>query len=90
MAVLELDDIGNHKIDTSNLVVSKCHIKRTSSILILVEDWELITEILYVRVIIKQSLDRSTVKCKVRDHILLAQFEEHLEKDLWIWLICDQ
>lgn len=70
MGVLEFYDVAYHQIHASNLVISKCHINRASTILIFVEDWELVAEVLYVSLIIEQSLDRSAVECKVRDHIL--------------------
>ena len=70
MGVLEFYDIVYHKIDASYLVISKCHINRASTILIFVEDWELVAEVLYVSLIIEQPLDGSAVECKVRDHIL--------------------
>jgi len=53
MAILKSDDIFNHEVDTSDLIVSECYIERTSTIRIFVEDWELAAKVLYVFIIVE-------------------------------------
>ena len=55
VVVLIFNDVVNHKVDRSNLIVIECGVNCRSSILILVKQWELIIEILSVFVMEKRT-----------------------------------
>ena len=52
MAILEPYDIAYHEVDTSNLVVVKSDVNGAHAVLVFIEDWELIAEVLDVCLII--------------------------------------
>jgi len=55
------------------------------ALLVLVEDWEFVIEVLFV-IFTKKSLDGSAIESKICNHALESKFQENLEEDFWVWL----